>query len=279
MVSPEETTTEPRFSAPTPEGAVVQLEGAAQPLARAADAAALEGAAVLEAGGLDVPPPAEAPAVDQGKLPGSPVSAAPGALEARPSYVFFGAVAGASLFLDIGTKVWAEVTINERGFEPLNLIGENLSITLAYNRGGAWGLLATASEVVRRPFFLTVSFVAILFIVSLYSKLTLKQRALSWGLPLVLGGALGNLSDRITRSQVVDFIDYRADWILGMNAFVSRYVNGWTITDHWPTFNVADIAICVGVGLMAIDMFSHRPRHSEGPSEASPGGPEAQPAG
>jgi signal peptidase II len=74
----------------------------------------------------------------------------------------------------------------------------------------------------------------------------------------VLGGALGNLSDRIVRSNVIDFIDYQAKWIEQMNRTIAKFVNGWAITDHWPTFNVADIAICVGVGLMAVDMFTSR---------------------
>jgi signal peptidase II len=141
------------------------------------------------------------------------------------------------------------------------LVRDHLQLTLAYNKGGAWGLLQTASEEVRKPFFLFVSVLAIGFIVSLYGRLLPGQRALKWGLPLVLGGALGNLSDRITRSSVVDFIDYRADWIQSMNGFIAKYASNWSITDHWPTFNVADIAICIGVGLMGVDMFTSRRRH------------------
>jgi len=142
------------------------------------------------------------------------------------------------------------------------LIEEHLSLTLAYNKGGAWGLLHGAGDNVRRPFFLLVSALAIAFIVSLYGRLASGQRALKWGLPLVLGGALGNLSDRIVRSSVIDFIDYRADWVQSMNELISRGVRSfdwkWAITDHWPTFNVADISICIGVGLMAIDMLTSR---------------------
>jgi signal peptidase II len=138
------------------------------------------------------------------------------------------------------------------------LVPQHLTLTIAYNKGGAWGLLQDAAETVRRPFFFAVSVLAVLFIVSLYSKLGRGQRALMWGLPLVLGGALGNLSDRITRSSVIDFIDYRADWVLAMNSGIAKVVPRWGLTDHWPTFNVADIAICIGVGLMAIDMFTAR---------------------
>lgn len=182
----------------------------------------------------------------------------------RPTFLFLGVVASLTLIADIGTKGWAEVALNRRGFEPIEIVDGYLSIILAYNRGGAWGLMQNASEFVRKPFFVGVSAMAILFIVSLYSKLQRSQRALTWGLPLVLGGALGNLSDRITRSQVIDFIDYRSDWVLKANAFVQKYVKSWSVTDHWPTFNVADIAICIGVALMAIDMMSaRRPSHGE----------------
>lgn len=179
----------------------------------------------------------------------------------RPSFVFLGVVAALTLAADIFSKAWAEVAINRRGFEPIEIIDGYFSVILAYNRGGAWGLFHDASELVRRPFFLCVSAAAILFIVSLYAKLVKSQRALTWGLPLVLGGALGNLSDRISRSQVIDFLDYRADWVLRTNAYIRTHVPGWTVTDHWPTFNVADIAICIGVGLMALDMMSGRKRH------------------
>lgn len=204
--------------------------------------------------------------------PPSPIPSLPAT--PRPSFVFFGIVAGLSLASDIATKVWAELTLNQRGFEPLELIKDHLAITLAYNRGGAWGLFATASELVRKPFFLGVSVAAIAFIISLYARLTLRQKALRWGLPLVLGGALGNLNDRITRSQVIDFIDFRADWIMDLNVFVHRYVPSWAMTDHWPTFNVADVAICIGVGLMAVDMFTHRPRRvSVSPVAPLPGEP------
>jgi lipoprotein signal peptidase len=92
----------------------------------------------------------------------------------------------------------------------------------------------------------------------------MAQRALRWGLPMVLGGALGNLADRVTRGSVVDFIDYRAGWVEGMNQLIAKLVSGWHITDHWPTFNAADICICTGVGLMALDMLIVGRRHGDG---------------
>lgn len=188
----------------------------------------------------------------------------------RQSFIFFAATAAVCLLADVSSKAWAEVELTRRTpLDPMVLVEHHLNFALAYNRGGAWGLLQNASESLRRPFFLLVSMAAIAFIVSLYAKLQPGQRALRWGLPLVLGGALGNLADRVTRGSVVDFIDYRADWVQSMNELIARVVSGWNITDHWPTFNVADISICVGVGLMAVDMLTAGRRNAEAHASAS----------
>jgi len=232
------------------------------PGVREAGGAAAKPAAPAEAAGA----PEAAPAPERLSLSGPSRDAAdaerPGAR--RPSFVFFAAVAAFCLLADVLSKAWAEVELTRRSpLDPLVLIEGHLNFALAYNRGGAWGLLQNASETLRRPFFLVVSVAAIAFIVSLYGKLLPGQRALRWGLPLVLGGALGNLADRVTRGSVVDFIDYRGDWVEGMNRLIANVVNGWHVTDHWPTFNVADISICVGVGLMAVDMLTSGRRSLE----------------
>jgi signal peptidase II len=192
---------------------------------------------------------------------------------AHPSYLFLAVVAVVTLGSDIGSKLWAEHRLDAPpAFPPL--WSTHLTFTLAKNRGGAWGLLQTANENIRRPFFLLVSIAAITFIVTLYRRLQPRQRALKWGLPLVLGGALGNVFDRIRYGWVIDFIDYRAEWVRKMNDVVGRAFPGHgTPTDHWPTFNVADVAICVGVALMAIDMFTSkrgRAHHASGMSSLPP---------
>ena len=216
-------------------------------------------------------PEASGPRVSSEPVPtGHPLDVNPGPSSTppgeRPRFLFFGIVAAITLLLDISSKAWAEVVLTARPHHDpsILLIQKHLTLTLAYNKGGAWGLLQDSSELVRLPFFLAVSVLAVLFIVSLYGKLAPGQNALKWGLPLVLGGALGNLSDRITRSSVIDFIDYRAEWVLGMNKLIAKLAKGWALTDHWPTFNVADIAICIGVGLMAVDMFTSRRGHGHG---------------
>jgi len=194
----------------------------------------------------------------------------PASLVARPSYLFLALVSGISLIADLGTKAWAlhalekAVPGNDGLATPIQ-VTTWLSFILARNRGGAWGLLQTASESVRRPFFLVISVAAIIFIVSLYRRVNVHQRALRWGLPLVLGGALGNLVDRIRYSWVVDFIDYRSTWVRYLNQGISKLFSSHVVTDHWPTFNIADVVIVVGVCLMAIDMFTVRhSAHHEG---------------
>jgi signal peptidase II len=222
------------------------------------------------------PPPSASP--ERGG-PELPLAAAQPGGRARPSYVFFGALAALSLIADVATKAWAEIALSDpsRAGHSIPLIDGHLAFTLAYNRGGAWGLLQNADENIRRPFFVIVSIAAVLFIVSLYSRLAPTQRALKWGLPLVLGGALGNLADRVVRTSVVDFIDYRGDWIRVMNEGIAAIFTDWNVTDHWPTFNVADMCICTGVALMAIDMIGSRQEPE--PASGSDGSPPASGAG
>ena len=162
-----------------------------------------------------------------------------------------------SLAADLGTKWWAKSRLDEPlGIRRIEVIKGHFGFVFAKNKGGAWGLLQDEHDAIRRPFFLLISAVAIIFILSLYRRLTMDQKALKWGLPLVLGGALGNLVDRVRYGFVVDFIDV-------------KITKGFT----WPTFNVADIAICVGVGLMAVDMFTSRRRPAKVPVAEAPAKP------
>ena len=223
----------------------------------------------LQGEGISAPPAIDAPAPPENEPPIAPnlprlerpagtARAIPDTiLGPRPSPTFLAVVSIASLASDIVTKLWAEKKLE--GYPGyVNVIDNHLMFVLAKNKGGAWGLLQGQSENVRRPFFLLVSVAAIAFIVTLYRRLQPKQYALKWGLPLVLGGALGNVFDRIRYGFVIDFIDYRADWIKKLNDLIQKKYPAHIVTDHWPTFNVADIAICVGVALMAVDMLTSR---------------------
>jgi signal peptidase II len=194
---------------------------------------------------------ADKPAEEAARLPAAPAY--------QPSYVFLGLVSFASLVADLASKEWAKVRLEDaKSFDDrhIEVIPNLLSFVFARNKGGAWGLLQDQPESIRRPFFLGVSVLAIIFIVSLYRRLTPQQTALKWGLPLVLGGALGNLINRVQYNYVIDFIDV--------------YISRGGKEHHWPTFNVADIAICVGVGLMAVDMFTSRRMPAEAIAKAEP---------
>ncbi len=177
---------------------------------------------------------------------GAPASSATTSSTTKaPSYLFLTLVSLVVLVSDLGTKWWAVRALEKDGFRlpAKEIIKGRLAFVLARNPGGAWGLFHDQPEKVRKPFFVLVSLIAVVVIVGMFRKLDPRQRALKWGLPLVLGGAIGNLVDRVRYGQVIDFIDV-VYW---------RKPNG--IEMHWPTFNVADIAICVGVMLMAVDFL------------------------
>lgn len=218
------------------------------------------------------PAASSGPSVESPAAPGS--VARPELRQDQPShpatYTFLGVVASIALVADAVTKWWAETTLSQlTRMEPsIVLIDDVLTFTLAYNQGGAFGMLAGQDGVWRRPFFLLVSGAASVFIISLYRKIHPEQWALRWGLPLVLGGALGNFADRLAKGKVVDFIDYKASWVEQMNQLIAKVNPSWHVTSHWPTFNVADICICVGVGLMVVDMFTAGGQQARIQSEA-----------
>ncbi len=110
----------------------------------------------------------------------------------------------------------------------------------AENPGAAFGLFRTVPDHLRGPLFHLVSIGAVILIAFYFSKLRgEKNEAFAkWGLPLVLGGALGNYVDRIARGFVIDFLEAH-----------------WFEKAYWPAFNIADTAIVVGVGLLVIDSF------------------------
>jgi signal peptidase II len=118
-------------------------------------------------------------------------------------------------------------------------------IVFALNPGAAFGFLATLPDQVRNPLFILVSILAVILILFYHTRYLRSHRLVSFALGLVLGGAVGNLIDRLHYGMVVDFLDVH----------VGPY--------HWPAFNVADSAISIGVGLMILDMLLDW--HRDGP--------------
>ncbi|WP_133127123.1 signal peptidase II [Legionella nagasakiensis] len=140
------------------------------------------------------------------------------------------------ILLDQGSKYWA--LHNLSFYQPLPVM-PMLNLTLAYNTGAAFSFLSGAGEWHRwffAGFSLLMSIALTIWILRSASSALLQLMALS----LILGGALSNLIDRATLGHVIDFIDV-------------YYKN-----HHWPIFNIADSAICLGAGLLFIDLFKNR---------------------
>jgi len=128
-------------------------------------------------------------------------------------------------------------------YDTIAVIDGFFNITYVLNPGAAFGFLAKMSEQYRVAFFVLVTIIAVAIVVYLLIKeksVLLRRYAYS----LILAGAIGNLIDRITIGKVVDFLDF----------YIGKY--------HWPAFNVADISISVGVGLLILDMLMEKKRKS-----------------
>ncbi len=144
--------------------------------------------------------------------------------------------------LALGTFVLDQLSkaLIVRHFRPgqsIPILPGFFDLTFVLNPGAAFGFLAGLPEQIRHPLFVTIAVVAAVLIV-LYRHRHLRHYALaSAALGLILGGAIGNLVDRLRYGMVVDFLDF----------YLGPY--------HWPAFNVADSAISIGVSLMLVDLF------------------------
>ena len=152
-------------------------------------------------------------------------------------------VAGASVALDQWSKHWANARLAFH--EPIHLIDDLLTLTYTRNSGIAFGMFAGKSF----PFYIfsVVAAVAVFWLWSRHPKLPLARQ---WSLALILGGAIGNLIDRVRNGEVVDFI--LLSW--GGHEF--------------PVFNVADMCVTCGVILFAL-VWTHEPRDTTEPALAA----------
>lgn len=149
-------------------------------------------------------------------------------------------VAGGVVVLDQITKQLAEATLNYN--EPLVLLPV-FNLTLRYNTGAAFSFLADEGGW-QRWFFIVLALAVSVFLVFWLRRL---PRAVVWealGIALILGGAIGNVIDRLLFGHVIDFIEV--------------HYQHW----YWPAFNVADSAITVGVTLLILDSLLNRATRS-----------------
>jgi signal peptidase II len=167
----------------------------------------------------------------------------------RTKYALFGIFGVTSLILDQITKVWARGALGpEFSGTVQQVIEGKLYFRFALNRGVAFSMFRDLAG--GRWILTIVAFAAFFLVLHYLRKTEVGQTRLHVALGLVGGGALGNLADRIIYGAVTDFVIVDLDvWPL----------------DPWPAFNVADAALVVGVGLMALDMFRKQPADDASP--------------
>ena len=153
-------------------------------------------------------------------------------LQGRLPYIV---VAAATLALDRWTK-----TLIQKHFdlnESISVIDGFFNITYVRNTGVAFGIFDPLSLPAKSVLLSVFTAFAAVVVITYSVRSSLRNRLLQFALALVLGGALGNLYDRLAYGYVVDFLEF----------YVRTY--------HWPSFNIADSAISIGVILLALEIL------------------------
>ena len=161
--------------------------------------------------------------------------------------------------MSFGTELERFLTLKHPGTaRVVTVIPDFWHFRYAENPGAAFSFLGGAASSIRTPFLLLVSLVAMVFIVIYYRRTGEKQGLLRVALAMVFSGALGNFVDRVRFGYVIDFIDWH-----------------WFDKATWPTFNIADAAISVGVAFLLLDMLRQPKAQRAGagtPAKAKGGG-------
>ncbi len=147
-------------------------------------------------------------------------------------YLLLALVAGTVIVADQLTKL--SIMQNMRLHESIPIIPNLFSLTYIRNPGAAFGLLAGSSNAFRMLFFGVTSLFALALLGTILVRLPERDWMGQLSIAAILGGAIGNLVDRLRYGEVIDFLDVYID------------------TYHWPAFNVADSAISVGVVFLII---------------------------
>lgn len=155
----------------------------------------------------------------------------------KNKYAWVGSIVAVILVLDQFTKYLVEKYI--RLYDVIPVIAGFFNLTHVRNKGAAFSILSTLPDVWRSSFFITVTLIAVVVMIVIIKSS--NERLLIVAFSLIMGGAIGNVIDRMRYGEVVDFIQW--------------HVKSW----YWPSFNVADSAISVGVVLLAADMLLRKP--------------------
>ncbi|MBN2343281.1 MAG: signal peptidase II [Deltaproteobacteria bacterium] len=173
----------------------------------------------------------------------------------------------AGIAVDAGSKIWAQKTLLSDRFHqregdypvcgneteemarshfvrvnasPITVIPNVFRFRYVENCASSFNLMTTVSESFRFPFFMIISVLACILIPLMFLKTPDKSTYMLFALPFILAGALGNLIDRMVYRYVVDFVDWYV--VFGGKEY------------HWPTFNIADALIVIGIALMVLQL-------------------------
>ncbi len=155
--------------------------------------------------------------------------------ELRAKYIRFAGVVTLVVALDQITK--AMVIKMMPLFKSIVVIPGFFNLTHVHNPGGAFGFMAQNGSPWRHWMFLAAAVVALSMIIYFHHQTPKTHPYLGLGLSLIFGGAIGNLIDRLRFGEVIDFLDF----------YVAHL--------HWPTFNVADSAVSIGVGIFVLHIL------------------------
>jgi signal peptidase II len=173
----------------------------------------------------------------------------PTGLAARRGYFL---IALAIVLADQATKILAHGLLAGRG--PAVIVPGLFNLSYSRNPGGLFGYFGDLGDPWRSMLLTLLPVGAIVLIAVFLIKGREADRGTLGGMALILGGAVGNLIDRLFRGEVVDFLDVYASWPPLAEWLIERFG-----TAHWPTFNIADSAIVCGAGLLLINVFRARP--------------------
>ncbi len=153
----------------------------------------------------------------------------------KSKYLQLFLISNVLIILDQITKFW--ITLHIPLHYSISVVEGYFNLTHIRNPGVAFGLFARNEYEYKVLFFVVISIIAIIAILTIYHQSPENKRAVRFGLILIFSGAIGNLIDRILYGEVIDFLDI----------FYERF--------HWPAFNIADSCITIGVSFMIYDLF------------------------
>ncbi len=151
--------------------------------------------------------------------------------------------------LDQATKLWIVASLDR----PVTVVPGLFRLSRSDNTGALFGIMAEWPDLARTVLLTLLPLVAIAVICVLLLRAPEQGASARLGLALILGGALGNVTDRIVRGFVVDFLDFY--W--GFEPLSGSLIQAFG-TNRWPTFNVADMGLTCGAALLILDLFRRR---------------------